>query len=54
MNCACGVEVDRRVLAEAIGNQIDEGEIIESIKCSYCPSCSDLDGDGYIFQIIIE
>lgn len=54
MKCACGVEVDPDALARAVGDQIDEGETVESVECSYCSACSELDDDNYVFQIVVE
>ena len=55
MKCECGTEVEQSALAAAVSHQIDEGEILESVECSACPTCApDLDGgEGYIFEIVV-
>lgn len=60
MKCVCGAEVEPSSLADAVAEQIDAGEVIESVECSACPACApDMDrveGDngGYVFQIVVE
>lgn len=53
MICECGAEVEADALVACVAQQIDEGEVIESVLCSACPKCADLDGSGYIFQVVV-
>ena len=56
MKCECGGEVEESALAAAVAHQIDDGEVVESVECSACPTCTPglEGGDGYVWMIMVE
>ena len=53
VKCACGATVEPGSVAECVGAEIDQGEVLESIACSACPDCCD-GLDSYIFLVVVE